>query len=79
MGTIGPATNSVEMMCEMIHAGMSVARLNYSHGDFAQHDEVVKKLRQAEVQTVQGTEIDCKVLAGEEIRSNKGIILVERR
>ena len=31
----------------MIEAGMNVARLNFSHGDFAGHGEVIKKIRAA--------------------------------
>ncbi len=49
--TIGPATDTVEMMCKMIEAGMNIARLNYSHGDFAHHANVVTRLRQAEKKT----------------------------
>lgn len=45
--TIGPAIDSPEMMLQMIEAGMDVARLNYSHGDFAYHAANIKKLRQA--------------------------------
>ncbi len=46
--TIGPSTNNFETMCEMIEAGMSIARLNYSHGEFSTHAEVVQLLRRAE-------------------------------
>jgi len=49
--TIGPATDSVEMMCQMIEAGMNIARLNYSHGDFDTHAQVIRKLRKAEKKT----------------------------
>jgi pyruvate kinase len=35
----------------MITAGMNIARLNYSHGDFATHAEVIKTLRKAEQKT----------------------------
>jgi pyruvate kinase len=45
--TIGPASESPEMMLKMINAGMNIARLNYSHGDFAGHAQVVKDLRNA--------------------------------
>ncbi len=45
--TIGPASDSPEIMTEMIRAGMNVARLNFSHGDFASHARVIENLRQA--------------------------------
>ena len=45
--TIGPASHSPEIMEEMILAGMNVARLNFSHSDFAGHKEVIKNLRAA--------------------------------
>lgn len=45
--TIGPASDSPEMIEKMIEAGMNVARLNFSHGDFAGHGEVIQKIRKA--------------------------------
>jgi len=49
--TIGPASDSPEMIEKMIESGMSVARLNFSHGDFAGHGEVIKKIRAASAKT----------------------------
>ena len=45
--TIGPASNSPEVMEQMLLAGMNVARINFSHGDFASHGRVIADLRQA--------------------------------
>jgi len=45
--TIGPASEDREVMERMIMAGMSVARLNLSHGDPARHRTVVENLRAA--------------------------------
>ena len=45
--TIGPASDSPQVMEEMIRAGMNVARLNFSHGDFAGHGRVIENLRAA--------------------------------
>ena len=49
--TIGPASDSPEMIEKMIRAGMNVARLNFSHGDFEGHGEVIKKIRAASEKT----------------------------
>jgi pyruvate kinase len=43
--TIGPASGSPEVIRAMIRAGMNVARLNFSHGDFASHGQVIENLR----------------------------------
>ena len=48
--TIGPAVNTVEKMIELIQAGMSVARLNFSHGTHEEHLEVINKLKLARKQ-----------------------------
>ncbi len=45
--TIGPATESQEKLEEMLNAGMNVMRLNFSHGDFAEHAKKVVNLRAA--------------------------------
>jgi pyruvate kinase len=45
--TIGPASESCEVMERMIRAGMDIARLNFSHGDFAAHGRVIENLRTA--------------------------------
>jgi len=49
--TIGPASDSPEMIEKIIEAGMNVARLNFSHGDFTSHGEVIKKIRAASEKT----------------------------
>jgi pyruvate kinase len=45
--TIGPASDSPEIMLQMLHAGMNIARLNFSHGDFAWHKTAIDNLRRA--------------------------------
>lgn len=47
VATIGPASESPEMLEKLIRAGMNVARLNFSHGDFTKHGEVVRNIREA--------------------------------
>lgn len=43
--TIGPATQSEEKLTQLLKAGMNVMRLNFSHGDFAEHQTKVDNLR----------------------------------
>ncbi|MBP2686755.1 MAG: pyruvate kinase, partial [Deltaproteobacteria bacterium] len=45
--TIGPASATQEVMEQMLLAGMNVARLNFSHGDFDSHREEITNLRAA--------------------------------
>jgi pyruvate kinase len=45
--TIGPASNSPEILEQLILAGMNIARINFSHGDFAGHAKVIKNIRSA--------------------------------
>lgn len=67
--TIGPASESIEKIIELINAGMNVARLNFSHGNFAEHGERIVNIREASKQTGKTVAIllDTK---GPEIRTN---------
>lgn len=44
--TIGPASESPEIITKMLLAGMSVARLNFSHGEFSWHGTMIHRLRE---------------------------------
>jgi len=68
--TIGPSSSSREVMEQMILAGMDVARLNFSHGDFTSHAKMIEDLRTA-AQTV-GKQIAIMAdLPGQKIRVGK--------
>jgi pyruvate kinase len=45
--TLGPAVNSLEKIIELINAGMDIARLNFSHGDYEEHLNFIKLVRKA--------------------------------
>lgn len=45
VATIGPASEKPEILEQLILSGMNVMRLNFSHGDYAEHLEKVKTLR----------------------------------
>ena len=47
IATIGPVCDSIPILCDMIQAGMNVARLNMSHGDAQSHSSTLKRIRQA--------------------------------
>lgn len=47
VATIGPATQSEEMLTKLLKAGFNVMRMNFSHGDFAEHQVKVDNLRKA--------------------------------
>lgn len=44
--TIGPATNTPEMLEKLLDAGMNVARLNFSHGNHESHGETIRLLKE---------------------------------
>ncbi len=43
--TIGPASSSPSVLGHMIHAGMDVARINFSHGTYEEHLKSIKTIR----------------------------------
>jgi pyruvate kinase len=47
VATIGPASHSLAMLEKLIRAGLNIARLNFSHGDFEGHAEVIRRIRTA--------------------------------
>ncbi|KAF9318285.1 Pyruvate kinase, partial [Podila horticola] len=48
--TIGPKTNSVEMINKLRDAGMNIARMNFSHGSYDYHQSVIDNVRQSAIE-----------------------------
>ncbi|GAA2730166.1 pyruvate kinase [Pedococcus aerophilus] len=49
--TLGPAVSSPERIRALVDAGMDVARLNLSHGEYADHEAIYRSIRQASDET----------------------------
>jgi len=47
LATIGPASDSLELLVSLINAGVNVFRLNFSHGTHEQHLLVLERIREA--------------------------------
>lgn len=65
--TIGPATENIEPMTKLVEAGMNVMRLNFSHGDFAEHQKRVDNIREI-MKTTGKTVAILQDLCGPKIR-----------
>ncbi|MGL4649622.1 MAG: pyruvate kinase [Caldilineaceae bacterium] len=86
IATLGPACASVEILAEMMRAGMSVARMNFSHGDYAFHSRMAALVREAAhvvgkpvalLADLQGAKVRLGWLqAPVDIRSGQQVILV---
>ena len=48
VATLGPASDSLELIMEMISAGLDVCRINFSHGTQKTHDQTIKNIREAD-------------------------------
>jgi pyruvate kinase len=47
VATLGPSSDSLEAVRQLIHGGVSVVRLNMSHGTHQEHGERIQRVRQA--------------------------------
>jgi pyruvate kinase len=68
--TLGPAVNTPEQIRALVDAGMDVARMNLSHGSYADHEQVYKMVRQASDESGHGVGIFAD-LQGPKIRLGK--------
>lgn len=51
VATLGPATNSTEMITKLIESGASAFRINFSHGNFDDHTKTIENVRLAMKET----------------------------
>ena len=70
VATIGPSSNTVEMIEKLIESGMNVCRLNMSHGTHEGHAEVIRNIRKASQNLNREVAILCD-LQGPKIRVDK--------
>ncbi len=79
--TIGPASENLEILKQMIEAGMTVARLNFSHGSHEEHAKRIELIRQAAKETgrqiaimldTKGPEIRTGLIEGDKITLKNG-------
>lgn len=70
VATIGPASNSPEVIRQLITAGIDVARLNFSHGSYEDHAAVIRTIRTISAETDRPVTI-LQDLQGPKIRVGK--------
>ena len=79
--TVGPSTDSVELLTKMMQAGMDLARFNFSHGSHEDHGKRLKLVREAELRAgkviatiadTKGPEMRLGMLEGDKIFLEKG-------
>ena len=68
--TIGPASRGYDVIEKLIRMGMNVARLNFSHGSYKEHLQVIENIRQASLKIGQPIAI-LQDLGGPKIRIGK--------
>ncbi|RDX63475.1 Plastidial pyruvate kinase 2, partial [Mucuna pruriens] len=67
--TIGPSTDTREMIWKLAEAGMNVARLNMSHGDHASHQKVIDLVKEYNAQSKDNVIAIMLDTKGPEVRS----------
>src|SRR5215471_12231641 len=79
--TIGPASDSEDMVAKLIAAGMNVARLNFSHGTPEYQRDLIRKIKRvrtalnkpvAILQDLQGPKIRIGVIQGGVVQLRPG-------
>lgn len=81
VATLGPASNSIEVIKELLNAGMNAARINFSHGTYESHTVTINTLKKAReeldlpiplILDTKGPEIRLKTFKTEPIHLTRG-------
>lgn len=81
VATLGPASDSKEMMLELIKEGVDVFRINFSHGSHEQHLETIQRIHELNKETglhigiladLQGPKLRVGKIEGDGIELKKG-------
>lgn len=81
LATLGPASDDVAIMKQMISTGMDAARINFSHGTYESHTIIINKLKEAReelhvpvplILDTKGPEIRIKTFGVEKIYLEQG-------
>lgn len=85
VATVGPASNTPEMLQKLIFAGVDVFRLNFSHGSHEVHSGVIQAVRKLNddlktqvslLQDLQGPKIRTREIEGGEVLIKEGDVLI---
>ena len=68
--TIGPASESEEMLTKLINSGMNVARINFSHGGYEENEAKINNIKKVR-ETLNKPVPLCLDTKGPEIRTGK--------
>lgn len=83
--TIGPASQSEDVLRELIDSGMDVSRINFSHGDHATNGAYISAVRRlaaeqgrvvAVLQDLQGPRVRIGPIQGDEVLVSEGAVIV---
>lgn len=81
VATLGPATDSVEIIKKMIEMGLDVCRINFSHGTYEVHEQTIKNIRKADeilgtttaiLADLQGPKLRVGDIEGDNLELNEG-------
>lgn len=82
--SIGPASQNVDVMSEMVKKGMNVARVNFSHGNYQEYRDILNAVKETRIRTgknisilydTKGPDFRCGEIKEEGLQLIKGNIV----